>query len=107
MNSPVEEIFSFKACCGIRPYDQNLEILLKNMGDRAVVVPSYFVLRGKWGSKRIEPLMPYGDLRIEPGDIKAFYCSMDETQWDAAEELVFYDREDNEYAVELGVRIED
>jgi hypothetical protein len=26
MNSSVEEIFAFKTCCGLRVFDQNLEI---------------------------------------------------------------------------------
>ncbi|MEE9420391.1 MAG: hypothetical protein V3W43_12980 [Desulfatiglandaceae bacterium] len=101
MNSSVEEIFAFKGCCGIRSIDQNLEIQLKNVGDRPVVVLSYFVLKGRSGSERIETLMPHGEQRIEPGDIKAFYCTMDDKQWGAAEELVFYDCGHNEYPVKL------
>ncbi len=105
MNSAVEDIFAFKGCCGIRSIDQNLEIQLRNVGDRPVVVPSHFVLKGKSGSQRIENLMPHGEQRIDPGDIKAFYCYLDDATWDAAEELVFYDNEENEYPVKIGGQI--
>ncbi len=105
MNSAVEDIFAFKGCCGIRSIDQNLEIQLRNVGDRPVVVPSHFVLKGKSGSQRIENLMPHGEQRIDPGAIKAFYCYMDDVTWDAAEELVFYDNEENEYPVKIGGQI--
>ena len=106
MNSAVEEIFAFKGCCGIRSIDQNLEIQLRNVGDRPVVVPSHFVLKGKSGSQRIENLMPHGEQRIAPGDIKAFYCYLDDAAWDAAEELIFYDSEEHEYPVKIGGHIE-
>ena len=33
MNSSVEEIFAFKTCCGMRVFDQNLEILITNQND--------------------------------------------------------------------------
>ncbi|MBW1781699.1 MAG: hypothetical protein JRL30_13270 [Deltaproteobacteria bacterium] len=101
MNSEVEEIFAFKTCCGARAFDQNLEILVKNRGRRPIVIPSYFDLRGKHGSCRITTLMPNGDQKIQPGEIKAFYCMMDEVLWREARELVFYDREANVYPVGL------
>ncbi len=106
MNSPVGEIFSFKAC-GIRAYDQNLEIHLRNASDRPVVVPSHFDLKGKGKTQRINNLMPYGDQRIEPGETRAFYCYMDDREWGAAEEIVFYDSENSRYPVKLDHRIED
>ncbi len=99
MNSAVEDIFAFKTCCGARAFDQNLEILIKNRGSRPVVVPSYFDLHGIRGSSRITTLMPNGDQQILPGEIKAFYCMMDEVLWKEARELVFYDREANVYPI--------
>jgi len=33
MNSSVEEIFAFKTCCGMRVFDQNLEIQITNQKD--------------------------------------------------------------------------
>jgi hypothetical protein len=102
MNSGVEEIFAFKTCCGARAFDQNLEIHVKNRGSSPVVVHSYCDLRGIRGTLRISTLMPNGDQKILPGEIKAFYCMMDEVLWNESRELVFYDKEGNAHAV--GVR---
>lgn len=101
MNSEVADIFAFKTCCGMHAFDQNLEILVKNTGNRTMVVPSYMDLRTEQGAHRITTLMPSGDLRIPPGEIKAFYCTMDDVLWNAASELVLYDLEANAYAVEV------
>lgn len=101
MNSAVEEIFAFKTCCGARAFDQNLEILIRNRGIRAVTVPSYCDIHGSQGTRRITTLMPHGDQQIRPGEVKAFYCMMDEVLWKEARELVFYDRDANAYRVRL------
>lgn len=101
MNSEVEEIFAFKTCCGQRVFDQNLEIQLTNTGDHPVVVPAYFDLEGKLGSRRIMTLMPAGELQIQPGETRAFYCEMEEPLWEAAEEMMFYDLEGNRYGVRI------
>lgn len=94
-------MLAFKTCCSIRVWDQNLEIHVRNVGDRAVVVPSYMDLEGEHGSKRIHTLMPAGEHRIEPGGIKAFYCYMDETLWDRSRRLIFHDCAGNKYSVEI------
>ena len=101
MNSAVEDIFAFKTCCGMRAFDQNLEIHVKNVGENPVVVPSHFDLQGAWGSRRINTLMPNGDQQILPGEIKAFYCTMDDAIWREAREMVFYDSDKNSYPVDL------
>ena len=101
MNSSVEDIFAFKTCCGVRALDQNLEIHVTNRGDRAVVVPSYFDLRGSLGSYRVHTLMPYGEQLIAPGQTIAFYCTLDEIQWKAAQKMVFYDKEGNSYTKDV------
>jgi hypothetical protein len=101
MNSPVEDIFAFKGCCGIRTFDQNLEIHIENRGDLPVEVPSYFDMRGLSGSRRIDTLMPHGVLRIEPGEKKAFYCYMDESRWEKALQIIFYDNDENTYPVDI------
>ena len=75
MNSTAEAILSFKTCCGLKMFDQNLEIHLINQGRDPVVVPSCFDLETSEGVRRFDHLLPSGDLRIEPGEIKAFYCS--------------------------------
>jgi len=101
MNSAVEDIFGFKTCCGMRAFDQNLEIHVRNVGESPIVVPSHFDLQGPWGSRRINTLMPNGDQRILPGEIKAFYCEMDDALWMKARRMVFFDSETNSYLVEL------
>ena len=101
MNSPVEDIFGFKTCCGAKTFDQNLEILLRNRGRIAVVVPSRFRLISDAGSRMVDTLMPFGDLRIEPGEIKAFYCMMDEEEWRAARQAVFQDTEGRQYSADV------
>ena len=101
MNSAVEDIFAFKTCCGLKMFDQNLEIHLVNRGEGPVVVPSFFELETSEGIQRIDSLMPPGELRIEPGEIKAFYCCMDENLWNRSEKVIFHDREGNRYPISI------
>jgi hypothetical protein len=99
MNSPVADIFAFKTCCGLKMFDQNLEIHLVNRGTKPIVVPSFF----DWGTpeevRRFDCLVPPEGLRIDPGEIKAFYCCMDENLWNKGESATFYDQEGNRYPV--------
>jgi hypothetical protein len=99
MNSAAEDILSFKTCCGLKMFDQNLEIHLINQGRDPLVVPSCFDLETSEGVRRFDHLMPPGDLRIEPGEIKAFYCCMDENLWNKGKKVIFYDREGSRYPV--------
>jgi hypothetical protein len=99
MNTSVEEIFDFKTCCGLRMFDQNLEIHVRNLGDSPVIIPGYFDLEGEHGSKRFDTLSPAGEHRISPGEIMSFYCYMDESLWSKARRLVFYDSEGTGYEV--------
>ena len=100
MNSAVEEIFSFKTCCGLmRVFDQNLEIHIRNKGPRPITVPSCFDLEGEYGSKKVETLTPPGIHRIIPGQIIAFYCTMDETLWEKSQKAIFYDGHGKSYPV--------
>jgi hypothetical protein len=101
MNSPIEDIFAFKTCCGPRVFDQNLEIHITNHSDRTVHIPSYFDLKDGSGLHRVDTLMPHGERRVGPGETIAFYCSMDEMQWKAAQKIVFYDTRGNAYAVKI------
>jgi hypothetical protein len=101
MNSAVEDILAFKTCCGLKMFDQNLEIHLVNRGEGPVVVPGFFDLETSEGVRRFDCLMPPEGLRIEPGEIKAFYCTMDENLWNKAGSAIFYDREGNRYPVAI------
>jgi hypothetical protein len=104
MNSPVEDIFGFRTCCGMRVFDQNLEILITNGTQQVVCIPSYFDLKDALASERIETLMPHGEQRVAPGETIAFYCTMDENRWKKAKKMVFYDRDGNQYAVDIGAQ---
>jgi len=97
----MEQILEFKTCCGLKMFDQNLEIHVKNQGDTPVVVPSCFDLVGDRWSKRVETLVPQGMHSLRAGEIMAFYCQMDETLWKKAREAVFHDTEGRRYPVTI------
>jgi len=101
MNSSVEEIFAFKTCCGMKVFDQNLEIQITNQYDYPVYVQSYFDLLDPSGAHRVETLMPHGTQRISSGETVAFYCMMDETRWSRAEKIIFHDTEGRAHSLRL------
>ena len=84
-------------CCGQKIDDQNLEILVENIGDELLVIPSYFDLEGREGCKRFRALIPFPEQEIRPGEIKAFYCQMDDFLWQSAKRLLMYDSLKNQY----------
>ena len=99
MNSCAEEILAFKTCCGLKMFEQNLEIHVDNRDTQPVVIYSYFDIEGDQGRKRITTLIPSGSQTIEPGEVKAFYTCMDETLWNSSHKLIFYDSHGREYPV--------
>lgn len=99
MNSDVEDILAFKTCCSLNIFDQNLEIHITNQGDHPIRVPSYFDLETVNVTKRINTLIPSGEHLLRPGELMAFYCFMDETLWDQARTMTFYDTAGNKYGV--------
>jgi len=102
MNSAVEDVFNFKTGCCLRLFDQNLEIHLENRRPHPVIIPSYFDLEGEDGHvRRIATLIPAGNQEIAPGDIKAFYCQMDEQLWNRSKSLTFYDDKGASYPVKI------
>lgn len=101
MNSAVEDILAFKTCCGLKMFDQNLEIHLTNQGDDPLTVPSYCDLETDEGIKRIATLTPAGEHLLQPGDLMAFYCCLDETLWEKARQMTFYDKEGNGYSIPI------
>jgi hypothetical protein len=101
-DSCVEQVFAFKTCCGAKAFDQNLEIRIRNHGDRAVTLLSSLDLEADDGPpERIDYLMPNGPLLVGPGEIRAFYCTMDEARWKKARRLVLRDSEGTRYPVEV------
>lgn len=97
MNSSVEDVLAFKTCCGLKAFDQNLEIHIRNRSDQPVTIHSHFDLHGSLATKRIDNLMPQGPQIFLPGELKAFYCFMDENIWGESERLTFYDTDGNIY----------
>jgi hypothetical protein len=101
MNSSMEDVLAFKTCCGQNLFDQNLEIHLTNRGDRPIYVQSRMDLVGTYGSKRVTTLTPPRALCIEPGQIVAFYCFMDEELWKESRSMTFYDLDQRAYTLAL------
>ena len=102
MNSSIEEILAFKTCCSLfRVFDQNLEIHVTNKGDSPVTLHSSFELVGEHGVTLVQTVTPPGEHRIDPGEIKAFYCSMDETLWGTSDKMIFSDNKGNHYPVPI------
>ena len=82
-------------------FDQNLEIHLTNIGNDPLTVPSYCDLETEERTNRITTLTPPGAHRLLPEELMAFYCNMDETLWDKAKGITFYDTEGNRYSVSV------
>jgi hypothetical protein len=101
MNSDVEEILAFRTCCNLKMFDQNLEIHITNQGDQEVKLPSYFDLETPTETKRITTLTPSGEQVLPPGEMKAFYCFMDESLWEKGRSLTFYESSGKSYSVDI------
>ena len=97
MNSSCEEVLGFKTCCGQRTFDQNLEIHIENTGDKAIGVLSRLDLISPFGITRIDNLMPGGGQTVPPGEMKAFYCYLDEELWARSTGVYMYDTRGNRY----------
>jgi hypothetical protein len=99
MNSSVEEIFLSKHTveCGAQsePGDSDYRKMTP------VYVQSCFDLMDPSGVHRVETLMPHGTQRIASGETIAFYCTMDESLWTRAQEIVFHDTEGKEHSLRL------
>jgi hypothetical protein len=102
MNSAIQEILSFKTCCGLMTvFDQNLEIHLKNTGGEPVFIVSLVELEGDYGTMTVQTATLQGVLRIEPGDIKALYCYLDEELWYKTRRITFHDGTGNGYRFDV------
>jgi len=98
INSPVEDIFNFKC---INAHDQNLEIRLRNDGNKVLTIVSYCDLAGDSGTLRVNYLYPQGPQKIIPGDTVAFYCFMDENRFKEFREIILYDSNGRKYTKSL------
>ena len=99
MNSVMEEMLSFK-CCGL--HNQNLEMHVDNTGDRPLTVPGRFNLENEKGKLECSHLFPPWEQTIQPGTGVAFYCSMDESEWNQYETLTIFDDEGKAYSFSVG-----
>jgi hypothetical protein len=97
MNSCVEDVLGFKTCCGLKMFDQNLEIHVRNLGKSPVKVPGYFDLVADGKVTRIDAVSPGGEQTIPAGEIASFYCYMDQALWDKSDTLIFYDSNGDKY----------
>ena len=98
MNSSIEDVLSFK-CCNL--HDQNCEIHLKNRGTEPIRVPSSCELIGEAERFRLDTLYPAGTCTIAPGDVTAFYCTLDEEVFAKYESIAFTDTEGREHLAPL------
>jgi len=101
MNSSVEDVLAFRTCCSLKVFDQNLEIHITNLGKESLKIQSYCDLKGTLGTRRVDTLMPHGEQSVAPGQTIAFYCTMDEKQWEHARKLIFYDSHGNPYSTDI------
>jgi hypothetical protein len=94
MNTSMEDILAFK-CCSLP--NQNLEIHIINASGKPVVVQNWFFLKNDTETIKVEYVYPPHFQTIQPNDICAFYCNMDETLWKKYHTLIMTDVAGNEY----------
>ena len=94
MNTSMEDILAFK-CCALP--NQNLEVHVVNGSEKPVMMKSCFYLKNDAETLKVENIYPPIHQTIGPKDIAAFYCSMDESQWEKFHTLQMEDAEGNVY----------
>ncbi len=90
----MEDVLAFK-CCNLP--DQNLEIHIRNTGERPVGIQGYVELENDNETMRCNHLYPPWERSLSPGEIAAFYCHMDEKLWNRYKMLIVYDTNGNAY----------
>jgi len=98
INSNVEDVIAFK-CCNI--FDQNLEIHIRNIGNKAVTINNFAILSNDNDSLRINSLYPPKKICIEPGDIAAYYSTMDPEKWKIYTKITMFDIFNNKYSLQI------
>jgi hypothetical protein len=88
VNSAVGEVLAFK-CCALP--DQNLEIHLRNTGDRPVVLSGFFVVENASESREVANVYPPGAITVPPQDVTAVYSYMDSSEWERYETITFFE----------------
>ncbi len=100
INSSIEEVLAFK-CCTLP--DQNLEIHISNTSDKPVVIQNYFLLTNGEETLRIDNVYPPRFQTINPNDIAAIYCAMDEEILCRYRTLEVYDSDGNNYSAPIEI----
>ncbi len=98
MNSSVEDVIGFK-CCNLP--DLNLEIQVKNLSAAPVKVPSRFILEGNADKMDLRTVYPPNGQTVQPGEPAAFYCTMDEEEWNTFTSITAFDAQGRPYKQEL------
>jgi len=93
-DSSMEDVLAFK-CCNL--LDQNIEIHIRNIGDRPVTIPGYIELENENEKMRCNHLYPPWNRSLSPGEVAAFYCQMDNEIWRRFQTLVILDLNGNAY----------
>ena len=84
-NSSMEDVLAFK-CCNLP--DQNLEIHIRNIGDKVVRIPGYIELESDAEKIRCSHVYPPWERSLSPGETAAFYCHMDKDMWNQFQSLI-------------------
>jgi hypothetical protein len=98
MNSSVASILAFK-CCNVA--DQNLEVIVTNRGEQVTGISNRIELEESTGSRKTMFLYPPQVRKIAPGDLAAYYGSMDEIEWRRYQTMMLFDEHGQSYPVSI------
>ena len=94
INDSGEELLSAR-CAAI--HNQNLELHLKNTGDKPITIVDGFTLENNTETHKVFNLFPPWRTPIDPGRSTAYYCSIDENLWKKFTTIIIIDTNGNEY----------
>ena len=87
-DTSMEDVLAFK-CCNLP--DQNLEIHIRNIGEKSIGIQGYVELENDNETIRCNHLYPPWERTLPPGETAAFYCHMDKELWNRYKTLTVYD----------------
>lgn len=93
-DSSMEDVLGFK-CCNLP--DQNMEIHVRNIGDRPITIPGFIALENSTERKRLTHVYPPWERSLSPGETGAFYCHMEPAIWNRFDTLIIQDGEGKDY----------
>lgn len=80
---------------------QNIEIRVRNRGDRPLVLTGFFLLENRQESLRCSNLVPPREHAVAPGQTVALSCSLSHGLWEKYEKLTLFDTGGCAYPVSL------